>query len=193
MITRAEIEAVSATDPEVLDPELWDTRFEGGPPIGVRQAIVAHRRLVAQEKAAAEQRQNGDAEVADLHRRVDALEQALADDGDYTTGIVEGVAEVMPRFFEKELRLAGPTLIGELTAKVNALEEKVADLEAKPSMRYRGIWDESEIYAKGDVTTLAGGAWVAVSNPIDRPGKPDSGWQLAVKSASAPRKEPVLA
>jgi hypothetical protein len=191
MITRAEIEAVSATDPEVLDPELWDTRFGGGPPIGVRQAIVAHRRLVAQEKAAAEQRQNGDADVADLHRRVAALEHTLADDGDFTRALVEGVGSVLPRFVDKRFRESLPTLTGELTAKVNALAEKVADLEQR-QLRFKGVWREGNVYEANSLVIKRGGLWIAKATTITPPGSSDD-WCLCTKSGEVVPKEPVCA
>lgn len=76
--------------------------------------------------------------------------------------------------------------------RLAALEERLKALEesmesAKKSMngrgiRYRGVYQPSEFYDPGDLATHDGGLWHCHQKTVSRPGTPDSGWQLAVKS-----------
>jgi hypothetical protein len=72
-------------------------------------------------------------------------------------------------------------LIGELRAKVAALEARLETVETK-GITYRGVWDEAtKDYRLGDVVTWGGSAWIAHrSTPVGRPGV-DSAWTLCVK------------
>jgi hypothetical protein len=66
--------------------------------------------------------------------------------------------------------------------------ERVAALESRPQgVKYGGIWKSGETYAEGQLTTHAGGLWLATSPTTFAPGAEDSGWKLIVKSGQAAR------
>lgn len=62
-------------------------------------------------------------------------------------------------------------------------ERRIAELEARPSTQYRGIYDDKETYRRGDFVTRSGSVWHC---ELDRakgvvPGTDALGWRLAVK------------
>jgi hypothetical protein len=50
-----------------------------------------------------------------------------------------------------------------------------------PVQIYRGIWDATAKYVRGDAVTWAGAQWVAKNDTTDKPGEGGEGWQLSVK------------
>jgi hypothetical protein len=70
-------------------------------------------------------------------------------------------------------------------AQIAALDKRVAQLEsAPPAPRWLGVWRRDNHYAVGDLVTDRGGLWLACRASSARPGTPDSGYQLIVKSGS---------
>ena len=49
------------------------------------------------------------------------------------------------------------------------------------AMRYRGIFQHAEHYQRNNCVTYDGCLFIATRDDPGQPGKPDSGWQLAVK------------
>jgi hypothetical protein len=177
------ISEVSTTDPEVLDPDAWDTRF-GEPPIAIRQAIVACRRAT-QQKGAAERASSATLdELADLRRRLDQLEGLLGQDCE---NLIEGIGEVLPRFFDKRLAEAVPDLTATLTARINALDEKVADLEAR-QLVFKGVWREGT-FEPNSLVVKGGGLWLSRVRTTTAPGSNSDDWQLCTKSGQVVPKE----
>jgi hypothetical protein len=185
MLTEAELERWVPAD----DPELRALNARNCEP-GRRFALAESRRLAAEQRAKSTGPTTA-ADVADLHRRVAALEHTLAEDGDFTRALVEGVGSVLPRFVDKRLREFLPTLTGELTAKVNALAEKVADLEQR-QLRFKGVWREGNVYEANSLVIKRGGLWIAKATTITPPGSSDD-WRLCTKSGEVVPKEPVCA
>lgn len=73
---------------------------------------------------------------------------------------------------------------GNSSEEVRLLKARVATLEGRPTMRYRGVWLETEKYSIGDFVTLGGSVWHCnLMAPVSgaRPGI-DHRWTLAVKS-----------
>jgi hypothetical protein len=67
------------------------------------------------------------------------------------------------------------------TALIEALQQRVADLEARPSMVHRGIWRENLAYYRGDVVMDQGSVWhCRQATEKARPGR-GSCWQLIAK------------
>ncbi|TJV09494.1 MAG: hypothetical protein E5Y35_14655, partial [Mesorhizobium sp.] len=68
-----------------------------------------------------------------------------------------------------------------LDREIGELRQAIEDLKGR-TMSYRGVWGDSEVYRKGDVTTHAGSAWhcEAASSVGQRPGA-GAGWRLMVK------------
>jgi hypothetical protein len=157
-----------------------------------RIAIAESRQRRAQEEA----RQHGDAlalaELAELRQRVAALEHTLSPDGDFVVDLVEGIGSVLPRFVDKRMRELLPALTGNEVARINALEEELAAVKARPALFYKGVWqaDHCLKYSGGDAVTLEGSLWIATGIPSARPGTPDSGWTLAVKRGAVSKAKP---
>ena len=64
--------------------------------------------------------------------------------------------------------------------RCNELEKRVAELEARPTFKYRGVHVVGQQYSPGDFVTDGGCLWYAHRSTVQRPGDgPD--WQLAVR------------
>lgn len=68
------------------------------------------------------------------------------------------------------------------SGRCKALETRVADLEERPTVEYRGVWKSDEKYKRGHLVTHSGSVWhceLAGSGIV--PGNGATGWRLAVK------------
>ena len=67
--------------------------------------------------------------------------------------------------------------------RLQALEQRIADLEARPpGVQYRGVWATTAKYVKDEAVTWDGSLWVArIDSFGTRPGTAPACWQLAVK------------
>jgi hypothetical protein len=72
------------------------------------------------------------------------------------------------------------TVTRDLRAEIGALRTRLAELEARPSIKDCGVWKEGE-YRAGDGVTWDGSFWIAQRNTTTKPNRPDSDWRLAVK------------
>ena len=77
--------------------------------------------------------------------------------------------------FEADLRIH---------TRLIALERRLAELEERRAMSYRGIWSQDEHYSEGDYCTHAGSLWHANEGTRSHPGR-DASWQLCVKRSRA--------
>ena len=63
-----------------------------------------------------------------------------------------------------------------------ALELRIAQLEARPTMEYRGVWSKDLFYRSGNFVTHRGSLWHAnVGSNAMEPGNVEHIWTLAVK------------
>ena len=63
------------------------------------------------------------------------------------------------------------------------LHARIAALEARPTLKFCGIYSDTKAYAPGDCATRQGGLWAcktATTGPFDH-----AAWQLAVKKGDA--------
>jgi hypothetical protein len=67
-----------------------------------------------------------------------------------------------------------------------SIEARVAALEARQTMNYRGIWKADESYRAGNIATHAGALWFAWVPTHETPGKSDD-WQLMHKPTRSER------
>jgi hypothetical protein len=86
--------------------------------------------------------------------------------------IAEGFAKGMKPVFEN------------YKTKIAALEARVALLEEKPSINFRGVFEAGKSYVPGDAVTCHGGLWICRAETVGPPSQDFVGWSLAVKSRS---------
>jgi hypothetical protein len=102
-------------------------------------------------------------QLSERDRRIDALE---------TRGAGESNEYIIADVIGEEL--------GERDAKILALEAKVAALEARPTLGYRGVWSIDEQYNLGNFATSDGSLWHCNKSTRSRPGT-DASWTLCCK------------
>ena len=77
--------------------------------------------------------------------------------------------------------------VRDMTTRSNAaqmtLETRVAELEARATLDYKGVWNPQTEYRRGDCVTRDGSIWHCQRNDNTgmRPGSEGDGWRLAVK------------
>src|SRR5262245_30875788 len=78
---------------------------------------------------------------------------------DFISALTAGFAPVIKEFVE--------TKIAEATAP---LLQKIAELENRPRVQYRGVWKEGQPYGTGSMVTYEGSVWHANRATMKRPG-----------------------
>jgi hypothetical protein len=68
-----------------------------------------------------------------------------------------------------------------VAAKIAPLEERIAALEARRSLRYSGICERGQAYGEQEAVTHQGSLWIATRDTVGIPGTENSAWQLAAK------------
>lgn len=69
-----------------------------------------------------------------------------------------------------------------LKAEITALKKEVAELKARPELKYLGVWTRGTKYAPGNALTHKGGLWICKGFVDTEPGVDFVFWQLAVKA-----------
>lgn len=74
--------------------------------------------------------------------------------------------------------------LAERDATIEALSARVAQLEARPALKYLGVWKDGTTYHRGDFVTYNGSVWHCNTDSTTSsiPGNERSEWTLAVKS-----------
>jgi len=126
-------------------------------------------------------------QIDGLRKRIAKLPTASSGLGEREIkALAKGLVNYLRTGFAPEMmeRLIKP----ELAARLAALEQRLAALEARPQMSYEGTWDETKAYTAGSFVTHQGGLWVAEDTNIGvRPGAGSRVWRLAVKRGRAER------
>jgi hypothetical protein len=65
--------------------------------------------------------------------------------------------------------------------RIAALERRVGELEGKPFLAYRGVYEAGKEYAPGDGTTRSGSLWLCRRRTTSAPGTDAAAWMLIVK------------
>ncbi|WP_164780226.1 hypothetical protein [Mesorhizobium sp. M7A.F.Ca.US.011.01.1.1] len=74
-----------------------------------------------------------------------------------------------------------------LSRRCMSLETRLAEIESRPQLEYRGVWKSSDAYKRGDLTTYDGSMWHAqVGSQGLVPGQGE-GWRLCVKKGKDAR------
>jgi hypothetical protein len=72
-----------------------------------------------------------------------------------------------------------------MKARNAQLEQRIKELEARPLLKYLGVWRDDATYTEGQLVTHAGGLWLATTDTTGTPSTPASGWRLIVKRGQA--------
>jgi hypothetical protein len=167
---------IAADDPELRSPR-WEQRNLPPTPFELRREILAAERSAAAERLAKHEtkEQPRSSEVAELGAEVAGIQQFLKHE--MVTGIADGLKRALPALIARHT--------GTLTSQVNALEEKVADLEArtKAMPTFCGVFEAGRVYEPGNQVIKRGGLWVARCQTTAPPGGSDD-WQLCVKAGN---------
>ena len=68
----------------------------------------------------------------------------------------------------------------EIAKVTTPLREEISELQARPTLRYVGVYDRSGSYGAGAAATHKGSLWIAKHPTAAEPGTSND-WQLAVK------------
>src|SRR5262245_7867846 len=72
------------------------------------------------------------------------------------------------------------------------VKQRLAAIETKCILDYRGVWVNGRRYERGDCTTWDGGIWIAQAETEgERPGNGATAWKLAVKRGDGDGAGPV--
>ena len=75
--------------------------------------------------------------------------------------------------------------IGKFIAKqLKPLQDRIAELEARPALKHAGTWKEGKQYRAGNLVTFQGGLWLCQRATKQRPAQSDH-YLLVVKSGAA--------
>jgi hypothetical protein len=98
--------------------------------------------------------------------------------------VVETVKAMRARFPKLSADGMMKHTVGAATAmcfeRIERLEKRIAELEARPTVKYLGVYQQDKAYGSGSMVTASGGIWYANRATCDRPGSSDA-WTLAVK------------
>lgn len=89
--------------------------------------------------------------------------------GRLTRAIVKGLVPAIHEHVAKQI-----------TAATNPLLARIAELEARPALKYVGVWRADTIYRPGEITTDHGSSWHCERSTTQRPGVNED-WTLMVK------------
>jgi hypothetical protein len=81
------------------------------------------------------------------------------------------------------MKAIAPVIHEHVEKMAEPLRQRIKELEARPTLRYLGVWDSKKGYGAGVAVTFDGSVWIAkdIASPGSRPGDSGSPWQLAVK------------
>jgi hypothetical protein len=87
------------------------------------------------------------------------------------------------KFDDDELELMAETggILISAVREVRRLKQRVVELEAKPPLKYLGVWRAGKSYQQGSLVTCDGSVWHCDRDHPLKPGLGNSGWTLAVK------------
>ncbi len=71
-------------------------------------------------------------------------------------------------------------VVADLGSQIVALEERVRTLEARPTVKYLGVWDPGRQYDEGNMVTRSGSVWHCNEPTNSEPGASNA-WVLACK------------
>ena len=96
---------------------------------------------------------------------------------------------VTPSLLQRLAELVGGSIGRHLVPQIkrlDALEQRLAALEAQPLPKYCGVFEQGKSYAACSLVTRQGGLWLATEATTLVPGQ-GGPWRLIVKSGGAER------
>ncbi len=96
------------------------------------------------------------------------------------------------RLSDVEPLMAGmaPAIKKFVDAAVAPLQQRITELEERPTLKYLGVYEQTRQYAKGNFVTHDGSLWHCRADVTRaRPGS-DSDWQLAAKRGQRQGRAP---
>lgn len=99
-------------------------------------------------------------------------------------GVTTGMISLVSAFVSRSLKHIGARISG----RFDDVEARLAALEQRPSLSYRGVWDPRSEYREGEFVTDQGSVWYARRTTRERPGS-SADFQLAVKRGADGKKE----
>jgi BMFP domain-containing protein YqiC len=151
-----------------------DTRYSQGAYISMLMVLA---RMNVETNAIAEFQRNRRVE---LQKRIAALEsqlaflQARSDEG-------RKLSKTIRQRRDKDGNLVADVFVE--APPLSVLEERIANLEARPTVKYLGVWKEGKSYVSGSMVTDRGSVWHCARATMQRPGSPppNDDWVLACK------------
>jgi hypothetical protein len=68
---------------------------------------------------------------------------------------------------------------------VAPLRDRIASLEARPVLKYGGVFEQGASYQEGVLVTRSGSLWLCLRETRATPGSDPEKWRLVVKSGGA--------
>jgi hypothetical protein len=116
----------------------------------------------------------------EAHLAAHRSEAATCEELDVVLTLVTSFREVVEKFTEQ---LNAKNI--ERNERIAALEQKVAQLEARPLPKWCGVFEDGKAYSEASLITDRGSLWLATRDTAQRPGDAGSGWRLVVKKGDA--------
>lgn len=110
--------------------------------------------------------------------------KTIADDESKPAGLRRAMADLVRDFGSPNVgpHVALTIAVVMSTAKaIEALHQRIAELENRPTMRYCGTHVPGKAYEPGAMVTSSGSLWACTAPTTARPGDGAPGWQLAAK------------
>jgi hypothetical protein len=118
------------------------------------------------------------------------MEEALANAKPTSFNAPAPAAKPLLSTHDRDLLTGVAETLAPYLKKIEQLEQRVAELEARPALKYLGVFrDDGRKYSEGSAVTHDGGIWIALKATTERPSH-SADWQLAVKSGGQPTATP---
>lgn len=116
--------------------------------------------------------------------KIPALSPAEKKRFDALSSTVKELRKRRPSLNPDNMLICALTAVWELQCEtIKALERRIHQLEAQPTVKYLGVYQQDKAYGVGNMVTAQGGIWHANRATTQRPGSsPD--WTLAVKRSA---------
>ena len=125
--------------------------------------------------------------IAALERQVAQLQRALQRKSFDPEKLATTLVDDCVKHVKRVVGLVEADLGDRIDAAHRVLDEqrrRLKAIEARPEVQYCGVW-KSQPYMPGSLVTDRGALWYCNAETEARPGGPNSGWTLAVKSGFA--------